>query len=191
MVISTHLPPPVMNGQHGRPGRGDPHIVLQLRHVLFGSRFLRKIPRQHELGLEHGAGRLNSAIKGRSHPPVNVMENLPLHLRDDMAGVLLVPAPVQMLGHSAELDQEVAGQVLGFNLAALLLPEAEQGRLVLAHDDPGVRAADEPAPVPYRLACQRVQTILPTICFMSRVGLIENLLISFPLLVNRISIKGV
>ncbi len=75
------------------------------------------------------------------------MKDLPLHLSDDMAGVLLVPVPVQMLGHRAELDQEVAGQVLGFDLAPLLPPEAEQRRLVIAHDDPGIRAADKGATV--------------------------------------------
>ncbi len=38
-----------------------------------------------------------------------------------------------------------AGQVLGLGLPALLAPELDQGRLVAAHDDPGVRAADEGA----------------------------------------------
>ena len=36
-----------------------------------------------------------------------------------------------------------AGQVLGLGLAALFPPEAQQGRLVGAHDDVGVGAADE------------------------------------------------
>ena len=39
------------------------------------------------------------------------------------------------------------GQVLGLDLAALFPPEPEQGGLVVAHDDPGVRAADEGAAV--------------------------------------------
>jgi hypothetical protein len=34
-----------------------------------------------------------------------------------------------------------AGQVLGLGLAALFPPEAEQGCLVVAHDDAGVGAA--------------------------------------------------
>ena len=42
-----------------------------------------------------------------------------------------------------ELDDEVAGQVLRLDLAAFFPPEAEQGGFVIAHDDPGVRAADE------------------------------------------------
>ena len=43
----------------------------------------------------------------------------------------------------AELDDQVAGEVLGLDLAALFPPEPEQGGLVIAHDDPGVRAADK------------------------------------------------
>jgi len=58
-----------------------------------------------------------------------------------------VPVPVEVLGHRAELDDQVAGQVLGFGLAALFPPQPDQGRLVVAHDDPGVRAADEAAPI--------------------------------------------
>ena len=46
-----------------------------------------------------------------------------------------------------ELDDQVAGQVLRLDLAALLPPQPQQGRLVVAHDDPGVRAADEAAPI--------------------------------------------
>src|SRR5450756_2541115 len=59
------------------------------------------------------------------------------------AGIALVPEPVEILGDPAELDDEVGGEVLGLDLAALFLPEAEQGGLVVAHDDPGVGAADE------------------------------------------------
>ena len=46
-------------------------------------------------------------------------------------------------GHQAELDDEVAGQVLRLDLASFLPPEPEQGGFVAAHDDPGVGAADE------------------------------------------------
>ena len=54
-------------------------------------------------------------------------------------------SPIERLGHDPELDDEVGGQVLGLDLAALFPPEAEQGGLVVAHDDPGVGAADEAA----------------------------------------------
>ena len=62
-------------------------------------------------------------------------------------GVALVPGPIEVLGGEAELDNEVAGQVLRADLAALLLPQAEQGLLVLPHDDAGIGSADEGAPV--------------------------------------------
>ena len=71
------------------------------------------------------------------------MADLPLDVRDDLTGVGLVPAPVQLLGGRAELNDEVAGQVLWLNLAAFFPPQPQQGGLVVAHDDPGVRAADE------------------------------------------------
>jgi hypothetical protein len=57
------------------------------------------------------------------------------------ADIALVPDPIERLRHQAELDYEVAGEVFGLGLAALFPPEAEQGCLVVAHDDPGVRAA--------------------------------------------------
>jgi hypothetical protein len=42
----------------------------------------------------------------------------------------------------------IAGVVLGLDLAPFLSPEALEGRLVGAHDDPGVGAADEGAATP-------------------------------------------
>ena len=71
------------------------------------------------------------------------MPNVLLNVGDDLPGIGLVPAPVQLLGGGPELDDEVAGQVLGLDLAALFLPQAVPGPLVVAHDDPGVRAANE------------------------------------------------
>ena len=61
----------------------------------------------------------------------------------DLAGIALVPVPVEVLGHGAELDDQVAREVLGLELAALLPPQPEQGGFVTAHDDPGVGAADK------------------------------------------------
>src|SRR6516162_1635243 len=75
------------------------------------------------------------------------MKHLSLYLGNDLAGVPLVPVPVQELGHAAKLDQEVAGQVLRLGLAALLPPQPQQRRLVVAHDDPGIGATDEAAAI--------------------------------------------
>jgi hypothetical protein len=45
-------------------------------------------------------------------PTLNILDSLP--------GIALVPAPVQVLGGLAELDDEIAGEVLGLDFAALL-----------------------------------------------------------------------
>ena len=73
------------------------------------------------------------------------MPNVLLDIRNDLPGIGLIPAPIEVLCHHSELDDEIAGQVLRLDLAALFPPEPEQRRLVIAHDDPGVRAADEVA----------------------------------------------
>ena len=72
----------------------------------------------------------------------------PLDLAEGLAGVAFEPVAIEGLGHDPELDDEVAGQVLGLDLAALLAPKADEGGLIIAHDDPGVRAADEVAAIP-------------------------------------------
>src|ERR1700722_6387229 len=71
------------------------------------------------------------------------MEDLPLHLGYFLTRMALIPMPVEVLGDDAELDDQVAGQVLGLDLAALFLPQPHKGRLIVAHDDPGVGAADK------------------------------------------------
>ena len=70
-----------------------------------------------------------------------------LDVGEDLAGIAFVPAPVQGFGDDAKLDDEVAGEVLGLDLAPFFPPQAEQGGLVIAHDDAGVRAADKAAPM--------------------------------------------
>jgi len=71
------------------------------------------------------------------------MTDVLLHVDDAPAGVGLVPAPVERLGGIAQLDDQVAGEVLRLGLAALLPPQPNQRGLVLPHNDPGVGAADE------------------------------------------------
>jgi len=41
------------------------------------------------------------------------------------------------------LHDEIAGEVLRVRLASFFSPQTDQGRLIAAHDDAGVRAADE------------------------------------------------
>ena len=73
------------------------------------------------------------------------MKDPPLDVGNDLPGIGLVPTPVQRPRCQAELDDEVARKVLGLDLAPFFPPEADEGGLVVAHDDPGVGAADEVA----------------------------------------------
>jgi len=66
-----------------------------------------------------------------------------LHVTDPVARVLLVPTAVEVLGGEAELDDQHAREVEGDILTSFLASKPQQSLLVLAHDDPGVRAADE------------------------------------------------
>jgi hypothetical protein len=85
------------------------------------------------------------------------MKDLPLHLSDGKTAVFLVPKSVQMLGDRAELHQEIAGQVFPLDLAAFLPPEAEQGGLIVAHDDASVGAAYERATICDHLSISEVK----------------------------------
>jgi hypothetical protein len=75
------------------------------------------------------------------------MSELSLHVIDRIAGVAFVPAPVQLLGDAAELDDKVLAEVLRFGLTPLLTPEPDKPRLVIAHDDASVGAAYERATI--------------------------------------------
>ena len=66
------------------------------------------------------------------------MPHLPLDLRYRVAGIALKPASVQVLGCRAELDGQVVGQVLRFDVTAFFMPQTQHRSLVLAHDDPGI-----------------------------------------------------
>jgi hypothetical protein len=130
------------DGKDGGSGGNDPHIMLQLWHVLLGRGFLRERPRQHEFGFKDRFGPFDAAIQGRRHPAQHRMPNVALHIRKDLPGIGLVPSPIQLLGCGSKLDDKVAGQVLGLYLAPLFLPEPQDGTLIRAHDDAGIRAAD-------------------------------------------------
>ena len=66
-----------------------------------------------------------------------------LDVGDTSAGVALVPGAIELLGRGAKLYDQIARQVVRLGFSPLLAPELDQGRLVSAHDDPRVRAADE------------------------------------------------
>ena len=69
----------------------------------------------------------------------------PLNICNPLARVGLIPASVKVLGYDSELDDKVAGEILGLDLAAFFAPQPKQRILVIAHDDPGVGAADKVA----------------------------------------------
>jgi hypothetical protein len=71
------------------------------------------------------------------------MLDLALHVSDAPTGVAFVPNTVQFLSGGPELHDKVAGQVLWLGLTPLLAPELDQGRFVIAHNDPGIGPADE------------------------------------------------
>ena len=133
--------------EHRPPGGHDPHIMLQLRGVFLGGRFFREVPGQHEFGFEHRPACFNPPIQRCRHPAQARVPDVLLHVGNDLAGIGLVPAPIEVFGDRPELDDEVAGQVLRLDLAALFLPQPDQGGFVVPHDNPGVRAADEVAAV--------------------------------------------
>ena len=73
------------------------------------------------------------------------MPDAPLHVADLPAGVALIPGAIELLGCSPKLHYEVAREVLRLGLASFLPPQPDQGGLVVAHDDSGVRAPYERA----------------------------------------------
>src|SRR6266478_7764270 len=112
MVISTHLPPPVMI---------DSTAVLEaVTHILCcscGMCFSAAPSSENdqgsmEFGLENRARTLHNAVQRRRHPPLHRVENPPLDLCDGLSGVTLIPAAVEILGDGAELDNKVTRQVL-------------------------------------------------------------------------------
>ena len=95
------------NGEHGCPRSEHPHIVLQLRHVFLGRRLLRKRPRQHELASNTVSVASYAAVQRGAHPTQMGCRTSRLHVRDDLAGIGLVPAPIELLRHYAELNEEI------------------------------------------------------------------------------------
>ena len=66
-----------------------------------------------------------------------------LALDHPAAAVPLIPGDVEVFGCLAELDDEIARQVFRLDFAALLAPQVDERRLIVAHNNPRVRAADE------------------------------------------------
>jgi hypothetical protein len=50
------------------------------------------------------------------------MVDPPLHAFDGITGVAFIPTPVEVFGHCAELDDQVAGELFRLDLATLFVP---------------------------------------------------------------------
>ena len=85
---------------------------------------------------------------GRGHPSVDRMADVLLALRDRLGCAALVPMPIQVFRGPAELDHQVFGEILWFKFPALFPPQSDKIGFILAHNDAGIRAADERAALP-------------------------------------------
>ena len=84
--VNSELNPfsaPGNDGEDRRSRVGDPHVVLQLRHVFFSRRFLRERPGKHEFGFEYGPTGIDETVEGCRHPFDHRVLHPPLHVLDD------------------------------------------------------------------------------------------------------------
>ena len=147
MVISTHLPPPVMIESTASLALVT-HILCCSCAMCFSAAASSEND-QGSMNFASNTAPVASTIPSRVAPIQRFTgcRTCRWTSRDRLAGIALIPAPIEVLGHDPELDDQVVGEVLRLDLAALLAPEPEQGGLVVAHDDPGVRAANEGATI--------------------------------------------
>src|SRR5229473_888822 len=82
------------------------------------------------------------------HPFVDGMLDVLLYILDDVAGVALVPVPVEVFGNAAELNDQIVIEILRLDFAALLAPQPNEIGLITTHHDPGIGAAEEGAAIP-------------------------------------------
>ncbi len=75
------------------------------------------------------------------------MFDVALDVVDLPAGSALVPEPVEVLGDRPELHDQIAGQIFAPDFPSLFTPEANEGRFITAHDDPGIRTSEEGAAI--------------------------------------------
>ena len=152
MLISTHLPPPVITERTALLA-ATTHILCCSYAIYLSAAASSENDQGNELGFKDCPGRFDPSIERSRHPAQHRTAYLPLHIRKDLTSIGLIPASVQLLGGNAKLDDDIAGQVLRLDLAALLSPQSQEGGLVLARDDPSVRAADEVAAIGRTAVC--------------------------------------
>ena len=148
MVISTHLPPPVMI--ESTASRALTTHMLCWSCAMCFSAAASSENDQGSMNLASNTAPLASTIPSRVAPIQRLTGWRTCRCTCVTAWPLLrsYQSRLRCSVTDAELDDEIIREVLRLLLAALLAPEPQQGGLVLAHDDPGIRAADEAPPVP-------------------------------------------
>src|SRR6266568_4660962 len=129
MVISTHLPPPVMI-ESTATFTLVTHMLCWSCGIYFSA----------AASSENDHGSMNLASKTApvaSTTPSRVaanhrikMADSPLDVRKCLTGIALEPAPIEGLSHNSELDDEISGQILGLDLSPLYSPKPKQGNVV-------------------------------------------------------------
>src|SRR5271169_3487213 len=97
MLISTHLPPPVMM-------ESTENLAL-VTHILCCS---WAICFSAAPSSENDHGSINLASNTGRHPAHDGMLHTALDPGEDLAGIAFIPVPIERLGHQAELDDKVA-----------------------------------------------------------------------------------
>jgi hypothetical protein len=69
---------------------------------------------------------------------VAAIQRTTLDRGEHLTGITFKPAAVECFGGNPELDDEVAGEVLRLDFAALFPPQAEERAFVVTHNGAGV-----------------------------------------------------
>ena len=70
-----------------------------------------------------------------------------LDVLDGLTSAALVPNSVEFFRDGTELNDEVVGEILSIDLAALFAPKTDEVFFIITHDDARIRAADEIAAI--------------------------------------------
>src|SRR5262249_40183215 len=147
IVISTHLPPPVMIE--------STEVLKWVTHILCWSwaiYFSAAASSENDHGsmnLASNTASVPSTIPSRVAAIQSMAECLTLRWTSVTRRPVLRSYQVRLSSSVAapSCTMRFPEKVLRFGLASFLAPEANQGRFVAAHNDPRVRAADEKAAI--------------------------------------------
>jgi hypothetical protein len=70
-----------------------------------------------------------------------------LDVGDNLAGLGLVPPPIQVFRDEAQLDCQFPRKILRRRLATLFPPKPQERTHIIAHNEPGVGTANETPPI--------------------------------------------